>query len=72
MGRRASQHPVNRLRGFRERAGNGNAKIVEEQILGAFDDFTTQILGIERVRKRHERPSYRVHDSTVPRNAGLG
>ena len=51
VGRRARQHPVNRLRGFRERAGDGNAKIVEKQILGALDDFTAQILGIERVRK---------------------
>ena len=70
-GRRPSQHTVDRLGGFRERAGDCDAKIVEEQILGALDDFTAQILGIERVRKKHKRPSYRVHDFTVPRNTGL-
>jgi hypothetical protein len=71
MGRRPSQHPVNRLRRFRERAGDGNAKVVEEQIFRALDDFTAQIPGIERVRIKHESPGDRVHDFTVPQNVGL-
>ena len=54
-----------------ERAGDCYPKIVEQQILGALNDFARHVLGIERVRKMNERSSYGLHGFSVPHDAAI-